>query len=184
MTLDNVSLSVCSSSSWPCPWQKVSTAGNHGRFSKSPLPSWDTQTTTTLGTQHVTCCVMPGVYAFTKPLCLCANLQWVPRQHLMSNDRVQQLWQTQRDVGTVVRVRVRSSPFFKARQNLFNIAEVVLNVRKQRLGPQHDISWRGGREWRRVSEREATNGSVIQPHICFYGRTPNSIKATFLQYRD
>ncbi len=61
----------------------------------------------------------------------------------MSDDGVQQLGQTQRDVGTVVRVGVRSSPFLKAGQNLLNIAELVLDVRKHRLGPQQDISWRG-----------------------------------------
>lgn len=58
----------------------------------------------------------------------------------MSYDGVQQLGQTQRDVGTVVRVGVTSSPFFKVGQYLFHIAELILNVRKHCLGPQNDIS--------------------------------------------
>lgn len=53
----------------------------------------------------------------------------------MSNDGVQQLRQAERDVGAVVSVRVRPSPFFKAGQNLFNITELILDIRKQRLGP-------------------------------------------------
>lgn len=61
----------------------------------------------------------------------------------MSYDGVQQLGQTQSNVGIVVRVRVESSPFFKARQNLFHDAELVLNIRKHCLGPQQDVSWRG-----------------------------------------
>ena len=42
MIADSVCLSVCSSSSWPWPWQKVSTAENHGKFSKSPPAPWNT----------------------------------------------------------------------------------------------------------------------------------------------
>lgn len=46
----------------------------------------------------------------------------------MSYDGVQQLRQTERDVGTVVGVRVRSSPFFEVGQNLLNIAVLVLDI--------------------------------------------------------
>lgn len=63
----------------------------------------------------------------------------------MSNDGVQQLGQTQRDVGIVVRVRVRPSPLFKSGQNLLHAGKVILDVRKDRLGPQEDISWRASR---------------------------------------
>lgn len=76
----------------------------------------------------------------------------------MSYDGVQQLGQTQRDVGIVVRVRVRSSPFFKMGQNLLNFAELVLDVRKHCLGPQQDISWRGGRQGRKESRTKTTKG--------------------------
>lgn len=38
-TADRVCLSECSSSSWPCPWQKVSTAVNQGSFSIASMPS-------------------------------------------------------------------------------------------------------------------------------------------------
>lgn len=56
--------------------------------------------------------------------------EWVPRQQLVSNDRVQQLGQAECDVGAVVGVRVKSSPLFEARQNLLNVTELVLDVRK------------------------------------------------------
>ena len=72
----------------------------------------------------------------------------------MSYDGVQQLGQTQRDVGILVRVRIGSSPFFKARQNLFHVIELVLDVRKHCLGPHQDISWRGSQEGK-VKESEA-----------------------------
>lgn len=39
--------------------------------------------------------------------------EWVPCQQLMSDDRVQQLGQAERDVGVVVGVGVKSSPLFE-----------------------------------------------------------------------
>lgn len=56
--------------------------------------------------------------------------EWVPCQQLMSDDRVQQLGQAERDVGVVVGVGVKSSPLLEARQNLLDVAELVLDVRK------------------------------------------------------
>lgn len=69
-------------------------------------------------------------------------LQGVPHKQLMSNDGVQQLWQTERNVCTVVRVSVGTPPLFKAGQNLLNITELVLNISEYRLCPLHDIIWR------------------------------------------
>lgn len=57
-------------------------------------------------------------------------LQGVPHKQLMSDDGVQQLWQTERNVCTVVRVSVRSPPLFKAGQNLLNVAVLILNIRE------------------------------------------------------
>lgn len=71
-------------------------------------------------------------------------LQGVPHKQLMSNDGVQQLWQTERNVCTLVRVSVKTPPLLKAGQNLLNVTELLLNVREYRLGPQHDIIWRDG----------------------------------------
>lgn len=56
---DSVCLSVCSSSSWPWPWQKVSTAENHGKFSKSPLAPWNIHKLH--WTHKGTCCVIINV---------------------------------------------------------------------------------------------------------------------------
>lgn len=77
----------------------------------------------------------------------------------MSYDGVQQFRQTERYVGTVVRVRVRSSPFFKAGQNLLYVTELVLDVRKQFLGPQQNIICRGEQGGRKRSQTKATTGS-------------------------
>lgn len=71
-------------------------------------------------------------------------LQGVPHKQLMSNDGVQQLWQTERNVCIVVRVSVKTPPLFKAGQNLLNITELLLDVREYRLGPLQDIIWRDG----------------------------------------
>lgn len=60
-------------------------------------------------------------------------LQGVPHKQLMSDDGVQQLWQTERNVCIVVRVSVRSPPLFKAGQNLLNVTELVLNIREHCL---------------------------------------------------
>lgn len=62
-----------------------------------------------------------------------AYLQGVPHQQLMSNDGVQQLWQTERDVSAVVGVSVGAPPLFKAGQNLLHVTELVLNVREDSL---------------------------------------------------
>lgn len=59
----------------------------------------------------------------------------------MPDDGVQQLGQTQRDISIVVGLRVAFPPFFKARQNLFNTAEVFLDIRKYCLRPQQYVSW-------------------------------------------
>lgn len=74
----------------------------------------------------------------------------------MSNDGVQQLWQTERNVCTVVSVSVRTPPLFKAGQNLLNITELVLNVREYCLWPLHDIIWRDGA----VVVYEACNSTI------------------------
>lgn len=89
-------------------------------------------------------------------MCYHSYLEWVPGQELVSDDGVQQLGQTQRDVGVVVRVGVRASPLFKARQNIFDVAEIVLDVRKHRLRPRQDVSWGENRDGRRENETKAS----------------------------
>lgn len=94
------------------------------------------------------------------------HLEWVPGQELVSNDGVQQLGQTQRDVGIVVRVRVRASPLFKARQNIFNVAEIVLDVRKHCLRPRQDVSWGENRDGREEDETKASITGFNKTEIC------------------
>lgn len=76
----------------------------------------------------------------------------------------------------MVRVRVRSSPFFKAGQNLLNIGELVLDVRKHCLGPQQDISWRGnGGEGKRVRQKQhrmSLGGFIIRYSTYLHKTSP------------
>lgn len=80
----------------------------------------------------------------------------------MPYDGVQQFRQTERYVGTVVRVRVRSSPFFKAGQNLLYITELVLDVRKQFLGPQQNIICRGEQGGKEKESDKSNKGIRVE----------------------
>jgi len=73
----------------------------------------------------------------------------------MAYQWAEKLGQTEADVGTLVGVRVGTSPVLKSCEDLLDVRKVFPDVREDRLGPQKDIRWTTTREKdERERERE------------------------------